>query len=429
MNALLLWCLLMGIFRPGGANTTVYIYDDSDATGGHAAGSPHTFAEIAAAFPGEFASLGTNAASYRGLQSLQIGDTGTGTATTTLTDTNSTVIWDNTKTLIWRVTQNTSWNLNLGTKVGSGNTASGKSGSSLTFGAATTLRGNITACGSTFKITSGSLSLAQVLGTTAEFQNCLFQSSVVGVAPFGLNPAIGSVIILYNVDLSHATTSQVLSSFTTTAAERITVCATAPSTFLQTAIGSLSVKDLKLFGSPTTSDIRWTGAGPVNWQLVRPGFTLAAPKFSGTGANPGLAAATWEYWLWDVKVVDGAGASISGVPVKLTDAIGEVQVDTTTGSNGEVSFGSGLTANAVKVMDHYMVAGPTYTQRHRSPFLVEVNTGAGAILGLPSRRYNFNWPGYESITTSSGSFEDVADIVTLGEPSGAPTNWIERVAP
>lgn len=418
--------LLVGIFRPGGANTTVYIYDDSDATGGHAAGSPHTFAEIAAAFPGEFASLGTNAASYRGLQTLQIGDTGVGTATTTLTDTNSTVIWDNTKTLATRATQTTSWFLNLGTKVGTGNVASGKSGSVLVFGAATTMRGNVSAYGTTFKTTSGALSILGVSGTNQEFQNCLFQSSVAGVAP--MIPQSGSTTaVFYNCDFSHSTTSQVMSSFISTASERITICASAPTTFLQTAISTLQIKDLKMFGSPTISDVRWSGLGPINWKLVRPGFTDNAPKFSAGTVNPLLASATWEYWLWDVKVVDGSGAGIANIPVKLTDATGEVQVDTVTGSDGQVSFGSGITANAVKVMDHYAEAGPTYAQRHRSPFLVEVNTGGSALVGYPSRRYYFNWPGYESITTSSGTFEDVGDIVSLGEPGTNPTNWVELV--
>lgn len=425
MNALLIWVCLMGIFRPGGANTTVYIYDDADATGGHAAGSPHTFAEIAAAFPGEFASLGTNAPSYRGLQTLQIGDTGVGTATTTLADTNSIVIWDNTKTLATRATQTTSWFLNLGTKVGTGNEASGKSGPVLVFGAATTLRGNLACYGCTFNTTSGALSQTGVSGTTQDIQNCLFQSSVTGVAPF-IPQSLATTCVYYNVDISHSTTSQVMASFICTAAERITVCATAPTTFLQTAIGQLAAKDLKMVGTPSTSDIRWSAVGPSNWQLVRPIFTGLAPKFSGASASgPLLAQATWEYWLWDVKIVDGSGAGIVNIPVKLTDAIGEVQVDTVSDSAGEIDFGSGITNKAVKVMDHYMV-GLTYTQRHRSPFLIEINTGAGALVGYPSRRYYFNWPGTESVTTSSGAFEDVNDIINLEDPSGAGgTNWTE----
>lgn len=423
MNALLLWCLLVGITQPGGGTNPIVIYDDSDATGGHAAGSPHTFAEIAAAFPAIFTDLGTNAKSYRSQVSLQIGS-GVGSATTTLNDTNSTLIFDNTRTLTWQNSTTTSWNVNLGTKVGSGNTASGKNGSVVVLGAATTVRGNLALYGTTLKTTSGAITFASVVGCTNDFQNLLIQSSVTGVAPI-LPQSLATSAVFYNVDFSHSTTSQVLASFVSTAAERITVCATAPTTFLQTAVSQLSVKDLKMFGSPSTSDIRWSGPGPVNWQLVRPGFTLLAPKFSGSAANPNLAAATWEYWLWDVKVVDGAGAGIANVPVKLTDVTGEIQVNTTTGSDGQVTFGSGITANAVKVMDHYMVAGPTYAQRHRSPFLVEINTGSGAIVGLQSRRYYFNWPGYESITTSAGTFEDVADIISLGEPSGAATNWTE----
>jgi hypothetical protein len=413
----------MGITQPGGAGTTIFLYDDSDATNHASAPGPHTFAEIATAFPADFVDNGTNQKSYRAKVSVQIGDAGVGTATTTLQDTNVTAIWDNTKTLAWRATQQTSWNLNLGTKVGSGNTASGKDGCVLVFGAISTIRGNLAVYGGAIKTTSGAISFITSVGTVTDIQNCLIQSSVAGVAPIG--PQFSGTANLYNIDISHATTSQVLSQFTTTSAERITVCATSPTTFIQSAITFLFIKDLKMIGSPTTSDIRWSGAGPTNWQFVRPVFTGAAPKFTGASSgNPSLSAATWEYWLWDVKVVDGAGVPIAGIPVKLTDGTGEVQVNTTTVATGQVTFGSGITANAVKVMDHYLV-GTTYTQRHRSPFLAEFNTGAGMNANYPSKRYYFRWPGYESITTSSGTFEDVADIVAMGDPSGGPTNWVE----
>lgn len=432
----LLFLCLMGITQPGGAGTTIFVYDDSINAGGtdtHVAGQPHTFSEIAASFPANFTDLGTNQKSYRSQVSVQTGDAGVGSATTTITDTNnSIVVFDNTKTLLWRATQTTSWNLNLGTKVGSGNIASGKSGTTLVFGAATSFRGNMGLYGCNVKTTTGAVSFSNAVGTTVDIQNCLFQSVVsAGSAPFV--PQMLGTANLYNVDFSHATASFVMSSFILTTAERITACATSPTAFLQTGIATLAVKDFKMIGTPTTSDIRISSAGPINWQLVRPVWTGLAPKFStASNGNPSLSAAVWEYWLWDVKCVDRTGAAISGIPVTLTDVTGEVQVSTTTGSDGQVTFGSGLTANAVKVMDHYFPSvppSPTYTQRTRSPFYVTINVGAGSNPNYQSKRYYFNWPGGESVTTSSGSFEDVADVIALEDPSGSPTSWVERVAP
>jgi hypothetical protein len=160
--------------------------------------------------------------------------------------------------------------------------------------------------------------------------------------------------------------------------------------------------------------------------MVQPAWSQGgSPKCSTQTSNiPTLANAMLEWWLWNVKVVNASGAAISNIPVKLTDTIGNVQVNTTTDSNGRVSFGSGIKANAVTVMDHYSV-GTTYTQRHRSPFLVEINTGNSKNTDYQSLRGYYYWPGYESVTTTAGNFEDVNTMIHLQTAAGAPTTWIE----
>jgi hypothetical protein len=76
-------------------------------------------------------------------------------------------------------------------------------------------------------------------------------------------------------------------------------------------------------------------------------------------------------------------------------------------------------------MDHYAV-GTVYTQRHRSPFYCQVNTGIGTNTNYQQRTFYFLWPGYESVTTSSGSFEDMSDVIPIeDQSSGAATSWIE----
>lgn len=416
--------MAVGVTQPGGAGTIIYIYDDLSS----ASGTGYTPAEISAAFPVDVVPGGTLEPSYRFLVDLQIGDVGAGTATTTLVAKNLTCSWDNTRTLRWRATQTSSWFWTMGTKVGSGNTASGKDGATFIFGAATSPQGSVLLYGSTIKTRVGAFQInGTTSGVTKEIVNCIIQSEVAGIAPIAFGAASLLFDNMYNVDISHSTGSQVLSAMIATAAERVTISAATPSTFLLTSLAvPVLAKDLRLFGTPTLSDLRFSAVGAINWQLIRPIFSGNAPKFSTASAgNPTLTSATWEYWLYDVKVVDGVtGLGISGIPVKVTDAIGNVQVDTTTDANGQISFGSGLTANAVIVMDHYMVAS-TYTQRHRSPFLFEFNTGAGRNNNYAQRRYYANWPGKESVTTSGGTFEDVGDIVALQDASGLPTGWAE----
>lgn len=413
-----------GVTQPGGAGTTIYIYDDASS----ASGTGYTFAEIAAAFAADFVSNGTNKPSYRAKVSLQVGDTGVDTATTTLVDTaESTVIWDSTKTLIYRATQTTSWFTVLGTKIGSGNRASGKAQTTLIFGANTTLRGTFQAYGSTLKTSTGTIVItSQASPSSSELVNCLVQNSATSGNTFTLLAAVGN---LYNADFSSGTTGNVISSWSATSAERITVAATTPTAYVLLPISaSQTIKDLTLFGTPSGADFRWNPGTTAQHHLVRPGWTQAAAKFGFAGAatTPVIANATLEYALFNVKLVDGTGAAISGIPVRLTDSVGNAQVSTTTDSAGEISFGSGLLINAVAVMDHYS-DGAAYAQRHRSPFYIEINlpTMTGYNANYFGRQYYFDWPGSETVTTTSGAFEDVNDIVNLQEPSGGATNWVE----
>ena len=414
----------MAISQPGGAGTIIYVYDDTDATNHAAAPNPHTFAEIAAAFPADFVSNTTNEPSYRAKVNVQIGDTGVGTATTTIADTNAVVIWDSTFTLKWRITQTTSWNLNLGTKVGSGNQASGKAGCTLVFGALTSILGNVRLYGCTIKNRTGSLNMSDnTLGTTRDVINTLFQSEVTpGIATFGIGSSTKAVDNLYNFDISHAATTQpVVGSFFADAAERITICASTPIAFISAGSVGVTIKDLAVFGSPTTADFRWVGVTPADWKLVRPKFSGNAAKFAATSTEPILSRSTQEMWLYETKIVDGStGNPIAGIPVKLTDAIGNVVVNQNSDANGEVIFGSGVTQNAVCVLDHYNNGAGVYLTRTRSPFLFEINTGAGRNINYQSRRYYSKWPGEETQT-----YSDMADIVSLVDAGGLPTPWDE----
>ena len=90
-----------------------------------------------------------------------------------------------------------------------------------------------------------------------------------------------------------------------------------------------------------------------------------------------------------------------------------------------VSFGSGLEANAVTVLDHYIDDG-AYLTRTRSPFTAQINTRdlSGYNGNYLERTYKYDWPG-----EATGDYEDVGDIVSVEEQDGNPTVWVEAVQP
>jgi hypothetical protein len=361
--------------------------------------------------------------------SVQIGNSAN---TTHLEDaTGSIVVFDSGKTLTGGGTASARF-LTLGTKIGSGDQATGVKGGMLCFGAATAacFAGTTKLYGVTIQQTTGAVSWTPAAADNgSEAFNCIFQSTAAATAPF--NFGANRISTFYNCDFSHTTTNQVLANLGAVSAERVTIGAATPTAFLSSSAANVAIKDVAMFGTPTLSDIRWAGSGAIFWALIRPQFSGNAAKFSFPGgqSTPNLASATIEYWFWNVKVVDYAGAGISGIPVKLTDNVGNVQVDTTTDAAGEITFTTAINAsldvaNAVAVADWY-IADAAVTLRHRSPFLVEVNTGGSANPGYPSRRYYHNWAGYSDVTLTAGTFADMRDVISLQDPSGASTNWTE----
>ena len=362
---------------------------------------------------------------------VQIGGTA-GTAATSLVDTNKIVVWDDLTTLLWRNASLSSWTVTLGTKQGSGDQASGVSGCEITFGTSTTLRGTVNLYGCTLRNVKTNTSVTWTPGITGSFGeavDCIFQSTAVGAGTaFTFGAATQKIDNFYNVDISSVTQIPVVNFFINTA-ERVTIATTSGAALLATNGTAISTKDCAVFGTPATSDYRWNAGSPNNWIFVRPLYTNSVAKFTGLSSGvPTLANSTKEYWLFNVKVVGSTGAAIENIPVTLTDTLGNVQVSATTDENGQISFGSGLTANGVIVVDHYRVT-TTYTQQHRSPFLLEVNTGNERDQTRQSLRTRFYWPGYEGYTTTAGTFEDVNVIVPLETASGTPTSWTEHEMP
>jgi hypothetical protein len=409
----------VGVTQPGGAGTTIFYYDNASASNG----LYYTFAEIAAAFPADFIDNGTATKTYRSKVSLQCGDTGVGTATTTLQDTNVGVFFDANRTMLWRATQTTSWNLNLGTKVGTGNEATGRNGCTIytpATAAGTTLRGNLALYGTTWVTGAGVLGIANtnVSGLTTELIECrIGHTGTTSTAVIAIGGTTVPITNVYNLDIwsnVSAAATGIVTNFNATNAERVTIGGPSMVSIMRSPSNVIAVKDIRFFGTASTSDIQPSGS-PTGWDFVRPQWSGNAPRMGVTAVAAGIIR---ELWIADTKVVDRNGDGVSSISVKVTDSIGTVQVNTTTDATGRIAFGSGLLTNAMIVRDHYG-DGVSYLTRDRSPFLFEINV-TNQNTSYPALRYYTDWP-----TDASGNFEDMADPIPLQYASGTPTTWVE----
>jgi len=408
--------LLMGYSWTG---TQIRIYDDGDATGGHSAGNPHTAAEMAASsdvnVAANWLAYTSNKPAYRGLATVLVGSSTGGTNNTTWTDSNAIFSWDSGKTMSMPGTGGTNVFINWGNKVGSGSIATGRNGVAAYFGTTTTLLGRLMLYGCSFEST-GALNMRG--DSSSEYIDLICGSTQTGATgTIGFGTSSSQTGTLYNVDLwgnVSGATNGLVNSMNPLLCQRLTIGGNSfGSEFKLAGQLNLSLKDVILFGTPSTSDFILTGAAPQSWDLVRPIWSGATRfLFSGGTITPGNVR---ERWLFDTRVVDLNGDPVAGVLIKLTDALGNVQVNDVTDSSGSVNFGSGITQNAVIVRDHYTTAG-VYAVRDRSPFLMEVNGG--------QQRYRFSWP-----TDATGAFMDFGDAIPLQYAAGGPTTWNERVAP
>ena len=381
---------------------------------------------------------GTGFRSFRSLKSIFIGQTsaaaGNPTAGTTnatsVADTNCCVTFDAGKKFVTRTQTLSTVSITLGTKVGTGAVASGKASVIMSFSSAAgtitnPLRGTVKLYGTTLKarITGGTFALQfpnQNSGAS-EFMNCLFD----GFTSYVIGSSGAPIESIYNVDISGDSATNNVTAFFVNSAERLTLSGSPGFNFIASGTAGVSFKDLAFFGTPGLGCISATGA---NWAVVKPSFPSGVQKFKdAVSTDPEVGV--HEYWLYDVKCVDGAGAGVSGIPVRLTDTLGNVQVDTTTDSAGEITFGSGLTTKAVIVADHYNPG--TVSIRSRSPFLAEINMSyqTGYNRNYQSHRHYFNWPGSETVTTTSGTFEDVNEIIQMAAPASGGSTWTEVIVP
>jgi len=413
------------------AGTTIQIYDDNDATGGHAVGQPHTAAEMAASTDPNVAAnwvlLAGNIPKYRSLMNVRVASsTGGQTNTTTWTDQDAIFDFDNTRTISFGVAaggNSPNATLNWGVKVGSGNRAGARNGVTVYLGNTTLIRGNpnLYACNLVQAPVGGGL--FQIVPTTGggDIIGCtLGHRGTGGTAQIVFGSSAQAVNNVFNLNAwSNVATASagIFSTFNCTNAEEVHTGGNSYSSAIRSAQSTLSAKDLTIHGTPLVADIVCNASVPITWTFVRPHWSGNAPKFNPMNAGVTVGSVT-EYWLLDTKIVNSAGSGVSGISVVLTDVLGNTLINTTTDANGRISFGSGLTLNAVPVMDHYG-DGVNYLTRARSPFLAQVNV-TNTNLAYNKIAFPFTWP-----TDANGNFEDVAVIVPISPPTGSPTTWQE----
>jgi hypothetical protein len=410
--------LLMAITQPLGAGTTIFFNDDSDAAGGHAAGSPHTFTEIAAAFPADFNDLGTTPRSYRSRVTLTNGETtGLSTLTTTLTESDCFIVFDATRTYSVQTAGRANRFTNFGILV-DGTRDSARQGVSAVFGTATTIQGNATLYGCKFKSQVGAITLSPgTTGLSYQIINCIVESIAQAVS-LGV-AATGNVNIVYNVDVTGGSVAAgAIANFGADSAERITVSLNPAGTYHFRTNSIFSAKDVVLIGigPGTGAQLRVGGAGTT---LISPTWDQGLAIVDGTHS-----ANVDEYWPYGVVVLDGSSNPVAGLTFTLVNGLGATVVNTTTNASGGVSFGSGLTANCVNVVSY---PGGT-TKTYKGPFTARINQGA-VNPSYPQLTTVFNWPSTATWGSGNVQYQDMFAIVQLIPPGGLPTGWIERIVP
>jgi hypothetical protein len=403
----------VGVTQIGGAGTTIEYYSDAsspDAIAYHAA-------NFATAFPVDEIDNTTTPKSYRSKVSLQCGAAADTALATTWQDTDVNVFFDTGKVPLWNVTGVTNWNLELGTKVGSGNRATGRNGCGLYVGGATTFRGNFNLYDSRIISQGGALGFTPATsGSGCELVDVMLgNNGTATTATIALGSSASAIANIYNVDIwsrISGSTTGILITLNAVAAERITIGGPSMGSFIKSAQAVLNVKDIRFFGTPSTADIVCSGSS-VAWNIVRPGWSGNAPRFGSMSAliTPGMIREWWEY---DVKVVDVLGVPVSNIPVDLTDVLGNIAFSTVTDTEGRVTFNSGLTENAVPVRDYYGT-GSGFATRDRWPYTVRANVGAGSNPSYAGVTNKFEWPG-----ASTGNFSNVIDVLPLLPANPAP---------
>jgi len=427
----------MGFFQPGGANTQVFIYDDADATGGHAAGSPHTIAELNAFDALVCSKLQDPAGNtfsgartqYLLTKNVQLGRSAVGQNLTSLVDKdldlfvksgNFTFDSNSTSTITFI----------MGTKVGLSPHFAGVRGCGLNFASTPIFRGTVGLYGCMIEAV-GSIQFANTGAAYQELAGCL----CLATAPYILGNSAN--FRYYHTVFTYPGTGNMVTSALVDTGHDSVLAGAAPGAFIASAAPSRSFRGLDLAGVPTVADLVMN-PGAQKWVADEINFSNQAPKRVSINTN-GLGNGLRYVWRFDTKVVDQNGNPLQAVPIQLSTDVDGLILDTQTGLDGNVVFnadplGSVLTNRLVVREDYTLDNGTTVLTKDRL-FTIVVNGFGGAfppLANYETQTYNFEYPGRDQISggyqVDGGLFEETVDVIPLrnGQPThGTATGWVE----
>lgn len=435
----------MGIFASG---ADCYIYDDNVNGGGtdpHVPGTPHTWAEINAAFPAILIRMDGGGNFFSATHNQYLIPNGGGTVflghptagnsnPTSLVDATGADIFSVGTRLQFPAANVGSQTVILGTAIGTGRNMGGKNGGTIHQSGALIFRGTVGLYGCHIETVAGANAIQFINGSSSyqEVAGCTGMAT----GSYVLGNAASGPLRMYNSMFASSTAGNVITSADINDSSGLIIAATSPAGFFASSNASRNLTRVRFTGAVTIGDVRVTGAGATNWNLTD-------VQFSETPGKPRVAFAAvmtaadgpTDFRQYETKVVDEDGNSLAGIPVQVSSDIDGAILDSVTDQDGNVVFSWPPTGQSqmLPVRDYYSTDGVNTSVRDRV-FAFTINGDQAANprnTAYEFRTFVAEWPGRDRLGTGyspdGGSFLSSIDTISISSIRGTP--WVEREVP
>jgi len=427
-----------GVVQPGGAGTTIFVYDNgaSDAGGD----GSYSFADILAAMnilrpgqsdieivKGSVSGLAMARPQYMVNVSIQLGgQAGDGNNTTTLKDLNCDVDWRS-GGLLYRSNAGLC-ELRLGTQVGVGPlglaapTMDGKDGCTIV-GGSMTYKADYYLFGCLL-ISSNIMQFLTTGGTNQNVAGCRMIASGANNI-FGDSSSLGN---WYRNVMVLTTGSNAINGMRQASSSGNTVVVVAALQSISSNQGTARIQGYTFVGVPSVSYLKPSAADASDWKIIDCTFQDDAPRVTYT-ADHTAAQGVQHFGRLNTHVEDGTNP-LSGISVRLVSDVDGTVVDTATFGDGDLGFTHGPSgyANAVLLREYYRSGGVNMV-RDRT-FTLYVNMPGGAYPVNPAYRgktKTCQWPGINTFKgtyqAGGGTFTPWFEPITLEAVQGAVANF------